>query len=510
MKKLILMLCMLLLLCSCVDGATKIGLDRLSWSQSLPSGEGITFSGSAPAVTTDTLYSNNGILEFDGFKVNRSIGTVSVGPYPECDYVTDGVNDEVQILQALDTEKNVYLVGDLHIHNNLTIDGVKNIYGDGPERTVITEHDGASIVFSDIIKTRFSDLEVERDLDGGSNDGTVGINIERCAPFWFSWSIFSNLCVHGSETNLILGQPWPAHIVGPIDIVDCTFGSDPSDYEVLSDRCNVSVSVLYGIEPRFTRCEIFGFNHTGFLVGPYVANNVWISDCYINGYDTAKYGIHIQNGGHLISRVGVEACTEANIYISGGLFVTISDSFSGGNGAIGKTGQALLINSDDDDIENVMISNMQFCFTNGLDGSHSQDSVIEITETAGGSIVGVQFDNCHIWNNGYGAINTTDSSGISIQMCNINDMHAGNDLYAGYSGISVGGAINFMGDSARGSIQNNLIAMSNKGITIQDESWGIMVTGNNIYGTNLGGDAISITTTRPWTITNSTNSWMTW
>ena len=38
MKKLILILALALLLCSCVDGATKIGLDRLNWSQSLPTG----------------------------------------------------------------------------------------------------------------------------------------------------------------------------------------------------------------------------------------------------------------------------------------------------------------------------------------------------------------------------------------------------------------------------------------------------------------------------------------
>lgn len=490
MKKLILMLCMLLLLCSCVDGATKIGLDRLNWSQSLPIGANVTM--------------NDGHLV--DAKLGESSAEVTVGPYKWCDYVTDGVNDEVQILQALDTEKNVHLVGDLHIHNNLTIDGVKNIYGDGPERTVITEHDGASIVLFSMIHTRVSDFEVKRDLDGGSNDGTVGINIENCSAYWFSWSIFSNLYVHGSETNLILGKSYPSNIVGPIDIVDCTFGPNPTDYVVLSDRCNVSVSILSGIEPHFTRCEIFGFNHTGFLVGPERTNNVWISDCYINGDDTGKYGIHIQNGGHLISRVGVEACTEANIYISGsgGDFIVISDSFSGGSGAIGKAGQALLINSDDANIETVLISNSRFGYSNGLGGSHSQDSVVEITETAGRSILGVHFDNCFIWNNGYGAINATDSFGISIQMCNIRDM------YEEYSGISVGGAINFMGDNAHSSIQNNIIAMSNKGITIQDESWGIMVTGNNIYGTNLGGDAISITTTRPWTITNSTNSWMTW
>jgi hypothetical protein len=35
MKKLILILALALLLCSCVDGATKIGLDRLNWSQSI-------------------------------------------------------------------------------------------------------------------------------------------------------------------------------------------------------------------------------------------------------------------------------------------------------------------------------------------------------------------------------------------------------------------------------------------------------------------------------------------
>ena len=44
MKKLILILALALLLCSCVDGATKIGLDRLNWSQSLPDGEGIGLS----------------------------------------------------------------------------------------------------------------------------------------------------------------------------------------------------------------------------------------------------------------------------------------------------------------------------------------------------------------------------------------------------------------------------------------------------------------------------------
>lgn len=489
MKKFILIFILFIFFISCVDGATKIGLDRLNWSQSLPVGANVTLN--------------------EGYLVDAKLGgsspEVTVGAYKWCDFVTDGVNDEVQILQALDTGKNVHIIGDLHINSNLTIDGRVNIYGDGPKRSSIVEHNGASVIFSDIIQSKFSDIEVKRNLDGGSNNGTVGINIERCAPYWNSWSIFSNLYVHGSETDLVLGKSWPNNIVGPIDIIDCTFGSNPSDYEVPSDRCNVSVNIKFGIEPHFTRCEIAGFNHTGFLIGPEFTNNVWIDECYINGRDIAKYGMHIQNGAaHLISRIGIESCTEADMYISGGSYIDISDSFFGGIGSTGKTGQSLLVKSDSAEINTILISNCHFDYSTGTEGSHSHDSVVEIVSGTGGDTSDVRFQNCLFWDNGYGAINVTDSNKISIQGCEIADMHSV------YEGISVSGAINFIGECARGSVQNNIIDMNKKGITIQDTSWGIMVTGNNIYGTNLGGDAISITTSSPWTITNSTNYWVTW
>jgi len=51
MKKLILMLCMLLLLCSCVDAATKIGLDRIILS-------GITITMAAPLIPGDKIRTN--------------------------------------------------------------------------------------------------------------------------------------------------------------------------------------------------------------------------------------------------------------------------------------------------------------------------------------------------------------------------------------------------------------------------------------------------------------------
>jgi hypothetical protein len=67
MKKLILFLALALLLCGCVDGATKIGLDRLNWSQSI---DGIKFSGTAPASTAGVLYSDSGELMFGSRSVS--------------------------------------------------------------------------------------------------------------------------------------------------------------------------------------------------------------------------------------------------------------------------------------------------------------------------------------------------------------------------------------------------------------------------------------------------------
>jgi len=84
MKKLILILALALLLCSCVDGATKIGLDRLNWSQSV---DGIKFSGAAPTSTVGYLYSDSsGTLKFGDSTVSGRID-----PF-EAQIMKDGAN----------------------------------------------------------------------------------------------------------------------------------------------------------------------------------------------------------------------------------------------------------------------------------------------------------------------------------------------------------------------------------------------------------------------------------
>lgn len=87
MRKLIFILILTMLLCGSVEGATKIGLDRLNWSQSLPSGEGITFSGTAPASTTGVLYSDSsGTLKFGTSTISGRIE-----PF-EAQIMKDGAN----------------------------------------------------------------------------------------------------------------------------------------------------------------------------------------------------------------------------------------------------------------------------------------------------------------------------------------------------------------------------------------------------------------------------------
>ena len=68
---------------------------------------------------------------------------------------------------------------------------------------------------------------------------------------------------------------------------------------------------------------------------------------YVNGGEIGKYGIRIEDGTSvIISGVGSEASTEAQLYIGGGINQRITQSFFGGTGAIGKAGQSARIVSD--------------------------------------------------------------------------------------------------------------------------------------------------------------------
>lgn len=125
MKKLITVLALVLLLCSCADSATNINLDRLNWTQSLPVGANITID--------------------EGYLVDAKLGysfpQVTVGPYKWCDYVTDGTSDETEVNTALATGMPVLIVGQIECDDQITIPTSGDPVLMGLDATILCEHD---------------------------------------------------------------------------------------------------------------------------------------------------------------------------------------------------------------------------------------------------------------------------------------------------------------------------------------------------------------------------------
>ena len=76
MKLIYIALALALLVGSTIGAEPRINTAQVNWTQSLPSGEGVIFSGTAPGTTTNALYSDSGTLKFNG----AAIGGASVSP----------------------------------------------------------------------------------------------------------------------------------------------------------------------------------------------------------------------------------------------------------------------------------------------------------------------------------------------------------------------------------------------------------------------------------------------
>jgi hypothetical protein len=69
MKIIYIALALALLIGSAIGAEPRINTAQVNWTQSLPSGEGVIFSGTAPGTTTNALYSDGGTLKFDGEEI---------------------------------------------------------------------------------------------------------------------------------------------------------------------------------------------------------------------------------------------------------------------------------------------------------------------------------------------------------------------------------------------------------------------------------------------------------
>jgi hypothetical protein len=111
MKKLMLALCLVLLLCSCSNGITRIGTDRVNWDQSLPIGSNLTMN--------------------EGFLVDAKLGSsspvITVGPYKWCDFnnltsACDYLGDDggtIRLTAGNFTISNLYVPQNIHIIGNV-------------------------------------------------------------------------------------------------------------------------------------------------------------------------------------------------------------------------------------------------------------------------------------------------------------------------------------------------------------------------------------------------------
>lgn len=179
MRKFILIFILFIFFVSCVDGATKIGLDRLNWSQSI---DGIKFSNTTPESTTGTLYNDSGTLKFNGSAVaTEAINIESYGA------IGDNATDNSAAIQAaidvgMEKHMPVYIPGGIFVTDSpLIIDYVGAVEIFGNSRT-IGEQSGKSVI-------RYT------------GDGAA-IRINQSTPgSYIYWGEFHDFILRGDLTN---------------------------------------------------------------------------------------------------------------------------------------------------------------------------------------------------------------------------------------------------------------------------------------------------------------------
>jgi len=266
------------MLVGCVDGATKIGLDRLNWSQSLPSGEGVKFSGTAPTSTINKVYMDDGKFSVNGSELVASADIV-ISPV-KGDYITDGTNDVVQFDTAWDElkaagggrifiDEGTYTLGAGWFIDNSVNPVSWQIVGSGHSTKIIGPTD------SDILMIK---------------NGVMGIRKSSISNIWFSGPSSASPAHVGIDHN---GTECETNLYN-VMVSNCTEGINyviPSSYNLRIDN----------ILTKYCR--------TGFAIKG--QNNV-ISGA-ITGYEplsSPSYGIYVEgitHGNTLISCDGGSA-----------------------------------------------------------------------------------------------------------------------------------------------------------------------------------------------------------
>lgn len=454
MKKLILMLCMLLLLCSCVDAATKIGLDRINWSHSVPVGENITLSG--------------------GYILGEAISenTISVGPSDVYDFTTDGTADELTLMEAaaaLGGRGTVLLAAnDYQFRGTLTVPlgvefraTVPAIYGTG-----LLGGDNGFVTNSTARFCITNATHTAVKLTGGSKLTNIDFyypnqETNSSTPKIYPYTI----------TLAVSGPQWPAHvsimnchIVNAYDFLDATLGHSHLVIDGL-----VGTVIHKGIlVDNGGHGDIYNNIHFLPHYGGQTLGNLLIN--YICSNMTAFEFRECDNG--IISQCGIWNAG-SGIILSGtnGLFVTqcIFDYVKRPLVLINSA----LNNIIEDNTFVSMQSNYNYAYINTRIYNSSQRAVYISDTGSGGNIISsnvIRSGGCGIYNNG--PRNTITGNSIQFGFVNssydlsigINNLAGGSDSIISGNYITGGNRIATLGITTYSSANifgNTILSVSN-------------------------------------------------
>lgn len=316
-----------LLLVGCAVAAEpRINVAQVNWTQTLPSGEGLIFSGTAPASTTGKLYVDGGGLMFDGQTIGSGgagvTGTVKViaqnGVVTAYDPVggtidtgTSGAGgDDTRVLQAglsylndtyfsIETYGTFYTDDDLLLpdklhwsgHNSLIIDDLTNT----------TDHDSMLRDNNASALKEYTSTWVIRDLilDGlGKATVDYGLNASRIRH-----AQLENINVLHMQKDgfLIRDDSWMTALI------NCK----------TYDNAVNAVHFVAGANDKPNGCVIFGGRFMADdTVGVYIENG---GDIRMIGADVESTGtaVYVLDNSSLISGCYFEACTNG-LYLGSG------------------------------------------------------------------------------------------------------------------------------------------------------------------------------------------------
>lgn len=437
MKKLMLALCLVLLLCSCVDGATKIGLDRINLSQ-------------------------------DKYV---TVGPLSSGKV--YDYYTDDVADEITIMtaaQSLGGRGIVYIdahnynfAGTLIVPIGVQLIGmVPAIYGTGFLGGDNGYIEDATARFC-IINTTHTAVKL-----------TAGSGLENI-DFYYPNQVTNSSTPISYPFSITLaksGSHWPAHVtiknchtVNAYDFIDARFGHSHFVVDGL-----VGTVIHHGIlEDNGGHGDIYNNIHFLPHYGGQILGNLLIN--YICSNMTAFEFGECDNG--MISQCGIwNAGSGLILHGTNGLFVTqcIFDYVKRPLVLI----DSALNNIIEDNTFVSMQSNYNYAYINTRIYNSSQRAVYISDTASGGNIISsnvIRSGGCGIYNNGprniitdnsiqFGFVNSSDG-GLSI---GINNLAGGSDSIISGNYVVGGNRIATLGITTYSSANifgNAILSVSN-------------------------------------------------